>query len=109
VVDYKTDALDGRAPAELGARYAAQREVYALAADAGRGARAIHVFLDHPAEPVIEEFDRDRLAAAHARLEGLVGRMRSGEFEVTAEPYPALCFGCPAAARLCPRPAWKPG
>ena len=32
VVDYKTDALDGRAPAELAERYRAQREVYALAA-----------------------------------------------------------------------------
>ena len=29
VVDYKTDALDGRAPAEAAARYAAQRQVYA--------------------------------------------------------------------------------
>jgi ATP-dependent helicase/nuclease subunit A len=108
VVDYKTDALDGRAPADLGARYAAQREVYALAADAGRGARAIHVFLDAPTMPVVEEFDRDRLDSARARLERLVERMRGGEFEVTDEPYPALCFGCPAAARLCPRPAWKP-
>ena len=39
VVDYKTDALGGRDPAELGVRYAVQRQVYALAADAGRGAR----------------------------------------------------------------------
>ena len=31
--------------------------------------------------------------------------MRGGDFEPTAEPYAALCFGCPAAARLCPRPA----
>jgi hypothetical protein len=38
----------------------------------------------------------------------LVARMRRGEFEVTAEPYGALCHGCPAAARLCPRPAWRP-
>jgi ATP-dependent exoDNAse (exonuclease V) beta subunit len=109
VVDYKTDALDGRAPADLAARYAAQREVYALAADAGAGARAIHVFLDAPGDPVIEEFDRARLDAARARLEGLVERMRGGEFEVAEKPYGALCFACPAAARLCPRPAWTPG
>ena len=38
----------------------------------------------------------------------LIDRMRGGEFEVTRNPYAALCFGCPAAARLCPRPAWKP-
>ena len=35
VVDYKTDALRGRAPAELGERYAVQRQVYALAAGGG--------------------------------------------------------------------------
>ena len=69
VVDYKTDALDGRAPADLAGRYAAQRQVYALAADAGAGARAIHVFLDAPGDPVIEEFDPARLDAARARLE----------------------------------------
>jgi ATP-dependent helicase/nuclease subunit A len=108
VVDYKTDALDGRQPAELGPRYAVQRQVYALAADAGRGARAIHVFLDAPDDPVIEDFDPGRLAAAREHLDSLVARMRGGEFEVTAEPYGALCHGCPAAARLCPRPAWRP-
>jgi ATP-dependent helicase/nuclease subunit A len=108
VVDYKTDALDGRAPAELGARYAVQRQVYALAADAGRGARAIHVFLDAADDPVVEDFDPRRLAAAREHLDSLVARMRGGEFEVTEEPYGALCHGCPAAARLCPRPAWRP-
>ena len=108
VVDYKTDALGGRDPAELGARYAVQRQVYALAADVGRGARAIHVFLDAPDDPVIEDFDPRRLEAAREHLDSLVARMRGGEFEVTAEPYGALCHGCPAAARLCPRPAWRP-
>jgi ATP-dependent exoDNAse (exonuclease V) beta subunit len=108
VIDYKTDALDGRAPAELGDRYAVQRQVYALASDAGNGARAIHVFLDAPDDPVIEEFDPQRLRAARERLDSLVARMRGGEFEVTDEPYGALCHGCPAAARLCPRPAWRP-
>jgi ATP-dependent exoDNAse (exonuclease V) beta subunit len=108
VVDYKTDALDGRGPAELGERYAVQRQIYALAADTGSGARAIHVFLDAPDDPVIEGFDPRRLAKAREHLDSLVARMRGDEFEVTAEPYGALCHGCPAAARLCPRPAWRP-
>jgi ATP-dependent exoDNAse (exonuclease V) beta subunit len=108
VVDYKTDALAGRSPAELAARYSAQRQVYALATGAEHGARTIHVFLEAPDEPQIEVFDRDGLAAAREHLGGLIDRMRGGDFEVTHEPYAALCFACPAAARLCPRPAWKP-
>ena len=61
-----------------------------------------------PDEPVIEDIGADQLDRVRARLEGIIERMRGGEFEVTADPYPALCFGCPAAARLCPRPRWKP-
>ena len=108
VVDYKTDALEGRPASEVGERYRAQREIYALAAGGEAGARAVHVFLEAPDDPVVEDFDPARLAAARKRLEKLVGRIRGGEFEVTEEPYEALCFGCPAAARLCPRPAWRP-
>ena len=108
VVDYKTDALDGRSPAEVAARYAAQRKVYALAVGGDRGARTIHVFLERPDEPQMEVFGPEDLGSARAHLGDLIGRMRGGEFEVTEKPYPALCFGCPAAARLCPRPAWKP-
>ncbi len=108
VIDYKTDALDGRSAAELGERYEVQRQVYALAAGGGVGARTAHVFLEAPDDPVIEEFGAERLAAARERLVALVERMRAGAFEVTESPFPALCFGCPAAARLCPRPKWKP-
>jgi ATP-dependent exoDNAse (exonuclease V) beta subunit len=108
VIDYKTDALDGRSGAELASRYRAQREVYGLAAGQAEEVRVAHVFLEAPDEPVVELLDRERLASARARLERTVGAMTAGRFEVTAEPYPALCFGCPAARRLCPRPAWRP-
>ena len=108
VVDYKTDALDGRTPPELASRYRAQREVYALAAGDGRGARAVHVFLEAPGEPVVELLSGVELRAARARLEALIERMRGGDFEPATDPYEALCLGCPAAARLCPRPAWRP-
>ena len=56
----------------------------------------------------VETFDAEGLRAAREHLSALIGRMRAGEFEVTENPYAALCFGCPAAARLCPRPAWRP-
>jgi ATP-dependent exoDNAse (exonuclease V) beta subunit len=111
VIDFKTDLLRGRAPEELGERYGAQRQLYALAAaGAGESDRvsAVHVFLEDPSRPVAEEFDGAALAAAREHLESLIGRIREGEFEPTSEPYAAVCFGCPAAARLCPVAAWRP-
>ena len=110
VVDYKTDRVGSEGTAALSDRYAAQRAVYALAAAGGedRTVRAAHVFLERPGEPVVEVFDPPALASARQRLEGLVAQIRSGVFEPAAEPYAALCFGCPAAPRLCPHPAWRP-
>ena len=109
VVDFKTDRVGSDGVAPLGERYASQRAVYALAASGAGGAvRTAHVFLERPDEPVVEDFDDAALAVARASLEGLVARIRAGSFEVTTEPYAALCFGCPAAPRLCPRPAWRP-
>ena len=110
VVDFKTDRVGSGGVEALGERYASQRSVYALAA-AGGGSGPVttaHVFLERPDEPVVEVFDKAALATARGSLEGLIARIRSGSFEVTPEPYAALCFGCPAAPRLCPRPAWRP-
>jgi ATP-dependent helicase/nuclease subunit A len=109
VVDYKTDGLHGRPPAELAQRYRAQREIYALAVGGDEGARVAHVFLEDSQNPVIEELGPAELLAARERIEALIARMGGGDFAVTENPYPALCFGCPAAARLCPRPEWHPG
>jgi hypothetical protein len=111
VVDFKSDRVGGAGVAPLGERYATQRSVYALAAAGaapGDTVRTAHVFLERPEEPVVEVFDPERLAVARASLEGLIARIRAGDFEVTHQPFPALCFGCPAAPRLCPRPAWRP-
>jgi ATP-dependent exoDNAse (exonuclease V) beta subunit len=110
VIDFKTDTLDGARPAALGDRYAVQRSIYALAA-AGGGegpVRAVHCFLEAPGEPIVEDFDAAALSQAREALESLVARIRAGGFAPTASPYPALCFGCPAAARLCTNPAWTP-
>ena len=112
VVDFKTDRVGSGGVEPLGERYASQRAVYALAVagEAGGGGtvRTAHVFLERPDEPVVEVFDEAALATARGSLEGLVAQIRAGSFEVTDEPYAALCFGCPAAPRLCPRPAWRP-
>jgi ATP-dependent exoDNAse (exonuclease V) beta subunit len=112
VVDFKTDALEGGSAAELGGRYQAQRELYALVAASGAGAgrpvRAVHLFLQDPASPVAEELGPLELEAVRARLEGLIGLIKGGDFAPTASPTAAICFGCPAAANLCPHPAWRP-
>jgi ATP-dependent helicase/nuclease subunit A len=109
VVDYKTDGLHGQAPAALADRYKAQREIYALAVGAESGAKVAHVFLEAPDQPVIQELGPEDLERARARLEGLIAAMRGNQFRPTEDPYEALCFGCPAAARLCPNAKWHPG
>jgi ATP-dependent helicase/nuclease subunit A len=116
VLDYKTDALGKEGPAALADRYTAQRELYALAvAGAANGdgppssVRAIHLFLEAPDQPVSEIFDPARLAAARDRLESLIAEIRTGgSFTPTDEPSWPVCNGCPAAARLCQHPAWRP-
>ncbi len=114
VIDYKTDALRGADPRELAGRYATQRDVYALAAR-GRGApqptaavRAAHCFLEAPEGPVVHTYDARGLEAARERLELLVAGITAGDFRRTDTPHPSLCYGCPAAARLCGKPAWRP-
>ena len=113
VVDYKTDALDGRDPAEVATRYEIQRDLYALAVWEAGGSKAgrvhtIYSFLERPDQPVEAAYDAERIGAARERAAQLIDGVRQGRFERTSSPYPALCFGCPAAARLCGAPAWRP-
>ena len=56
-------------------------------------------------------FDAAGLAAARERLEAVIAEIRAGGdgFEPTSRPSHSVCFGCPAAERLCPHPKWKPG
>ncbi len=113
VVDFKTDALRGRDPDAVAMRYAAQQEVYALAAGTSLGdevqaVKTVHCFLEAAERPVERSFGPTELNTARARLETVIARMRAGEFVPTATPDGATCFGCPAAARLCPHPAWRP-
>jgi ATP-dependent helicase/nuclease subunit A len=111
VVDYKTDALGDNDPAELASRYRTQRDLYALAVHRGAGSsavRAAYCFLEAPERTVLETYDESGLRAARERLEGLIERIRAGDFARTDSPHRSLCHGCPAAARLCGAPAWKP-
>ncbi|HKH23726.1 MAG TPA: UvrD-helicase domain-containing protein [Solirubrobacterales bacterium] len=102
VVDYKTDRLQSRDPADVATRYSVQRDLYALAAS-GRGGpvETAYVFLERPDHPVRETFDPADLEAARARVEALLGRLAEGRFDVTDRPHRALCADCPARERLC--------
>ena len=113
VVDYKTDALAGADPVELAGRYEIQRDVYALAVQraagtASGGVRAVYCFLEQPDRAVVESYDESRLRGARERVERLIAGIRGGKFVRTDSPHVALCHGCPAAARLCGNPAWRP-
>src|SRR5215211_366138 len=113
VVDYKTDALGDSDPAELARRYETQRDLYALAVSRAHDGeastmRAAYCFLEAPERTVMAIYDQAGLEAAHQRLEGLIERIRAGDFARTGTPHRSLCHGCPAAARLCGAPAWKP-
>ena len=108
LVDYKTNRLDGRTPAEVAEEYETQRQIYALAAARGLGAeriRVVYAFLERPEEPVVTELGPEELAEASATLGERIRGIAAGDFEVTPNPTWPLCGDCPARARLCPAPA----
>ncbi len=106
VVDYKTDSLADADPEDLVERYGVQRAIYALAAggDDHGGVRTAYAFLDGGGEVLMRDFDAAELDAARAELERLVADVRAGRFKVTERPHAALCWDCPARARLCSHP-----
>jgi len=109
VLDYKTDRLDGAAPAELAARYATQRAVYALAVAEARGAERVevaYVFLERPDEPVLTLLGAQDMERGRRDLAAVIARIGAGEFPA-APPGRRdwdLCRGCPALGRLCSGP-----
>jgi hypothetical protein len=107
VVDYKTDRLEGAAPAEaLGARYGTQRLIYALAVlRAGADAVEVeHLFLERPEEPVSATFTRAELPRLEAELSDRAGGVLGRRFTVTDMPHREVCDGCPAEGGLCSWP-----
>jgi ATP-dependent helicase/nuclease subunit A len=109
VVDYKTDRLDGSAPADRAAKYGVQRDVYALAVAEARGIGEVevaYVFLERPEEPALQTLGAAEIEAGRERLATAIERIGRGDFP----PAPAerrdwsLCEGCPALGRLCSGP-----
>ncbi len=99
IVDYKTNTLRGRAPAEVVMGYELQGAVYALAAlrAGAESARMDFLFLEQPDAPVTVSFDRGDELRLQSLLECELDRMRRGDF--TAKPGEE-CPRCSVAA-LC--------
>ena len=105
VLDYKTNALGGREPAEIVEHeYRGQRAVYALAC-LRAGAREVEVvyqFLEAPGDPVAATFAADDEPVLAAELGEVIGRLRDGDFRPTPSDF--ACSGCPALDRICAGP-----
>jgi ATP-dependent helicase/nuclease subunit A len=105
VVDYKTNVLAERSPAEVvEGEYRIQRLVYALACFRA-GADDVEVtyqFLERPDEPVSAAFTRDDVAALEEELSAAIARVQSGVFE--PKPSELACSGCPALDVVCAGP-----
>ena len=105
VLDYKTNRLEGGAPAEAVENdYALQRLVYALAAfRAGAGeVEVAYVFLERPDDPVTVTFSRADIGRLEAELGAAIATIREGRFHPT--PSELVCQGCPALDVVCAGP-----
>lgn len=108
VVDYKTDALDGRDPqAVCDEKYSGQRLVYALAGlrTNAEEVEVAYCFLERPDLVVGRRFTQADRAALEAELLDLAGGVIAGRFEPTGEPHRELCQFCPGQPALC---SWTP-
>ena len=105
VLDYKTNALDGRDPSEIvEGEYRAQRSVYALAC-LRAGAEEVEVayqFLEAPEAVVTATFTRADVESLEQELGSAIARIRDGDFRPTPSPF--ACSGCPALDRVCAGP-----
>jgi ATP-dependent helicase/nuclease subunit A len=105
VVDYKSNALEGREPAEIvDAEYRLQRLVYALVCLRG-GASEVEVayqFLERPHDVVSATFTTTDTAGLEAELSAAIARIRAGEFRPTPSEF--ACSDCPALDLVCAGP-----
>ena len=105
ILDYKTNLLGDREPAEIvDAEYRLQRVVYALAClktDADE-VEVVYQFLERPEEVVSATFGREDMAALESELSAAILRLTEGEFRPTPSDF--ACAGCPALDLVCAGP-----
>ena len=107
VIDYKSDRLDGRAPADVvHADYAIQRAVYALAV-LSSGAEEVEVaycFLERPHDIAVGWFRSRDVPALTEAVRAAARGVVSGSWPVSTTPNRALCGDCPGRRVLCSHP-----
>ncbi len=105
VVDYKTNLLGDREPADLvAASYRQQVVIYALAVLLG-GAASVEVtyaFLDRPGAVWSERFEEADRGRLEEELRGWLAPLTAGEYPAVPGPW---CAECPALDLLCAGPA----
>jgi len=105
VVDYKSNALAGRDPAEIvEAEYGLQRLVYALVC-LRAGATDVEVayqFLESPNDVVSTSFTPADVVGLEAELSAAIARIRAGDFRPTPSEF--ACADCPALDLVCAGP-----
>jgi len=105
VLDYKTNALLDRDPAEIvEEEYLTQQVVYAIAC-LRAGAREVEVvyhFLEDPGAVVSKVFTHEDAAGLEEGLSASIARIRAGEFRPTPSAF--ACSGCPALDVVCAGP-----
>ncbi len=105
VLDYKTNALLGRDPAEIVEdEYLTQQVVYAVAClrAGAEDVEVVYHFLEDSEAVVSRIFTRDDLEPLEQRLSASIARIREGSFMPTPSPF--ACAGCPALDVVCAGP-----
>jgi ATP-dependent helicase/nuclease subunit A len=105
VVDYKSNALEGREPAEIvEAEYGLQRLVYALVClrAGSTDVEIAYQFLERPDDVVSTSFTGDDVAELEAELSAAIARIRAGDFRPTPSEF--ACADCPALDLVCAGP-----
>jgi ATP-dependent exoDNAse (exonuclease V) beta subunit len=104
VVDYKTNLLGERDPAELVAEsYSRQVAIYALAVlrSGASSVEIVYAFLDRPGAVWSERFEAADAARLEEQLRGWMAPVADGEFAPVPGPW---CADCPALDVLCAGP-----
>jgi CRISPR/Cas system-associated exonuclease Cas4 (RecB family) len=94
IVDYKTNALQGRSPAEVASGYDLQSCVYCLAALLA-GAREVSMeflFLERPESPVLLTFSSGDRSRLEEKLDTVLAEIRRGDFPPVRA---GACGRCP--------------
>jgi hypothetical protein len=110
VVDYKTNALGERDPADVVEQeYTLQRLVYALACfrAGAEEVEVVYAFLERPEAPVATVFDRTDVPALEGELSAAIAQIDAGEF--APSPSEFACLDCPALDVVCAGPRLRRG